>query len=321
MSPGANGALEGVEVLFRDSLSSRQALKPGRGVAWLLLLILAITLALYLLAVILALILNPQDSALSGMYFLNPVATAETIGKLALLISLALVGAYNADIRRPVVWLLVVAQFIAVASLLGLFFVFPPGTVYPEHHAALVPNAILDGIPLCVLFVMALVIRSSADDASIVQDADPQTPASRLVRLLLLVYGIVFSSVAVTAIAARTLLPPASVLASIAGGPDPLLANVITEYLTLGSISFLVCGRSSLRKYFIPVLMLCLTVGAVTSLIGVLQGDTIIVTGENFVVRVTWIMPLRLILDVVALAALIWLRRLQYRIDYQITAL
>ena len=321
MSPGANGALEGVEVLFRDSLSSRQSLKPGRGISWLLLLILAITLTLHLLAVIVVLILNVQEGALPGMFFLNPLATAETISKLVLLISLALVGAYNDDIRRPVVWLLVAAQFIAVGSLLGLFLVFPPGTVYPGHHAALVPNAILDGIPLCVLFVMALTIRSSGDDASIVQDPDPQTPASRLVRLLLLVYGIVFSSVAVTAIAARTLLPQASVLASIAGGPDPLLANVITEYLTLGAICFLVSGRASLRKYFIPVLMLCLTAGVVTSLIGVLQGDTIIVTGDNLVVRVTWIMPLHLILDVVALAALIWLRRLQYRIDYQITAL
>lgn len=320
MNPGPQrtGSLEDVESLFRGSFAPRQALKPGFDLQRLLLLVLAATLGIYLVGLVVVLAIAEHTPFLE-MYFLNPLATLETIGKLTLLISLALIGAYNAGVRREAVILLIIAQLIVVAGLLWLYFAFPASPMFPEHHANLLQNAILDGIPLFVLLMMVLVVPSRQDDSAIIHDM--RSPASKLLSLLLLAYGAVFTALALMTIIGRAVFPPASTLGAAVGGPDPLLVNVVTEYATLGAVSFYLYSRSSLRKYFVPVVVLNLTVGAITSAVFALYGDTVIITRSNVAVRVPWLIPVHLLLSGVALALLLWMRRTQYRVDYQITAL
>ena len=321
MSPGVNNAssLHDVEALFQGSFTSRQSLKPGRDVQRLLLLLLAAVLGLYLLALVTALLANASGTGFLQMFFLNPLATLETIGKLTLLISLSLVGAYNAGVRRDALILLIIAQLTTVAALLWLSLAFPASPGFPDLHAYLLPNAILDGIPLCVLSAMLLTIPSRLTGAGIIQETN--SPASRFLRLLLLVYGVVFLAFTLTIVIFRSVLPVTTGIAAVVGGPDPLLVNIVTEYGTLAALSFFLYRRSSLRKYFLPVLILNLGVGVITSGLFALCGDTAISMGNYMAVRVSWIMPAHLMLSGVALSLLLWLRKLQYRVDYQITAL
>ena len=323
MNDSENGSagLRGVEELFQSSVLPLEALKPGRNAAFVILRALSILFGLYLVAILVGLFVHARDVSVLSIYFLNPLATIESFGKLTLLIALALIAAYNEGVRRAATGLLIVAHVLVVTAALALYATTPDEPFFPDHRSLLLDNVIVDGVLLVVLILLIISIPRQKPDPEFDRYRVRQAGASGLMQIVLLVYGVAFGLVALLVIGARCVLDPLSEVGSVSAWPDPLMVNVVTKYGLLAVMSFYLYRVPSRRRIFLPILIAVLSVAVFSGLIATLWGDTTIITRADLPIRVPWLMTVEVLMNGVALGLLIGVRAMQYRVDFQVTAL
>ena len=92
------------------------------------------------------------------MTYVNPYLAMNTAGKIALMVGLAFVGAYNHRMRWAATLGLGVGHVVSVAASLGFYFVEPPGAPY---RSFLLTSAVVDGA--MVLAFLWILWRSRRD--------------------------------------------------------------------------------------------------------------------------------------------------------------
>src|SRR5438093_7461751 len=148
---------EDKEKLFEKSVLSLNEVKPGHDFGYWFLRAISIAIGSYLVYAIIGVILNARKLPLVEYYVLNPSAAVESFGKLMLLISLSLIGAFNKRIRRQACMLLVVAHIISTAASFWLYFSYPVNPNFPGHHSFLIQSGIIDGVLLLILIILIII--------------------------------------------------------------------------------------------------------------------------------------------------------------------
>jgi choline dehydrogenase-like flavoprotein len=321
LHPAPAPSVDELEKLFKDSIDPLEKTKPRRDFGFLFLRVAGIAFATYLGYVIVCLIVGARDLPLSGVFFLNPIATLNTFGKLSILSALAAAGAFNVRVRRSALAMLALGHLFAVGSSLWLYFAYPGNPLFPADHNFILTSAIVDGVLLALLVVLMFRYPSFDEGNDFVDDIEIQSPAATAMRIVFVTSGIIFSLVLIGAIVGRIIGRPGSLAYTLFGGPDPLVINTITKFGTLAGLSFLLAAKPRLRPYFVPALVVALSFSVIGAFIYTVTGPIAITTPNGSVETVGWYMPVDLLLAVVMLAVMLGVRRMQYHVDYRITSL
>jgi choline dehydrogenase-like flavoprotein len=313
--------LEQVEELFESSVTPRTALKPRRDFGFVFMRIIFFAYGIYFAYMLIGLLVGGKGLPVVGMFFISPPETVNTIMKLTLMITLASVGAFNAGVRREAAILLTIGHSISVGASIWLFFAYPVNPVFPDDHNFLLSSVVGDGLLLVVLLYYVFKPRPEPEDLSRVEDVELRSPASSLLRLFFLVFGILFTVFSIGIVYYRAFGSPEVGRGAVFGGPDPLVSNSLTKYGTLAAFGYFLFAKPALRKYLTPGLVIAFSFSVVAAIIYGLQGTTTLITRRGTIAALPGFMMMHVIVDGAGLMLILGLRRLQYHVDYQIAAL
>src|SRR5882724_8080588 len=313
--------LEQVEELFESSVTPRAALKPRRDFGFVFMRIIFFAYGIYFAYMLIGLLVGGKGLPVVGMFFISPPETVNTIMKLTLMITLASVGAFNAGVRREAAILLTIGHSISVGASIWLFFAYPVNPVFPDDHNFLLSSVVGDGLLLVVLLYYVFKPRPEPEDLNRVEDVELRSPASSLLRLFFLVFGILFTVFSIGIVYYRAFGSPDTGRGAVFGGPDPLVSNSLTKYGTLAAFGYFLFAKPALRKYLTPGLVIAFSFSVVAAMIYGLQGTTTLITRRGTIAALPGFMMMHVIVDGAGLLLILGLRRLQYHVDYQIAAL
>ena len=313
--------LDEVEGFFGDSIIPTDVMKPKRGFGFILMLFIAIAYGAYFAYQIVGLTVDGRDLPIVQMAFLNPPEAINTFGKLTLMLSLALVGAYNAGVRREAAVLLLIGHMISVVGSIWLYFAYPVNPLFAQEKDFLVSTIVADGLLAIALVVPILKRREEQGSLASAEDVELRSPASTLTRYFYLVFGILFSFYFASIVYFRALGDPEASFGAVFGGPDPLVTNSLAKYGTIASLCLLLFARPRMRRFFVPTLSLAFFVTVVATVVYGFQGDTEIVTRLGTTVQLPWFMMLHVVVDGGGLLMILGTRRMQYHVDFHVTGL
>ena len=313
--------MEEVEQLFQTSVTPVQTFKPPRDFSFYFLYIFALVNVVYMAYLCLGLLGGARGLRYLGLFFLNPPETANTFAKMTLMVSVALVGAFNADRRRAAAVLLVIGHAIAVGTQLWLYLAYAPNPLLPDERPYLLTGIISDGVIILLLLYVLVTSRRYVAEENRVEDIELRSPASTIFCGALLGIGLLYTACAIAVVCLRLFVPPTSVLGAVFGGPDPLVSNSVTKYGALALFCIVLRARPTWRTPFMPPLFIALSVGVLAIALYAILGRTTIVTRPGTPVTMTWFPLVQMLIDGGTLALLIGLRRAQYLVDYNITSL
>ncbi|HEV8487406.1 MAG TPA: GMC family oxidoreductase N-terminal domain-containing protein, partial [Blastocatellia bacterium] len=310
-----------VENLFKASVVPLGDLKVKRDFGFLFLRIFVIFNLAFLTLQIVSLIVGARDIGALSRLFVNPPQTANTLAKETLMLSVALVGAFNAHIRREAALVLLIGHVIAVGAQMWVYFGYAPNPFFPADHPYLLTGIIGDSVVILLSLYVVLKGRPQPDDLSRVEDIELRSPASTILKDALLGMGFLCVAYAAVIVCLRLFASPESSLGAVFGGPDPFVTNMLTRYLALATIFFLLFAKASLRKYLLPPAIVALSLGVIVCFIFALMGDTTIITRIGTTAEAPWFFMAQIVIDGGLLVLLLGLRTMQYQVDYQITSL
>ncbi|MBI5471008.1 MAG: GMC family oxidoreductase [Ignavibacteriae bacterium] len=313
-------SLEEETALFRDSVVGVNTMKPRRDFGFYFMRFIFFAYGTYFVYMLIGLMVNGRDLPVVGMFFINPPETINTIMKITLMVSLANLAAFNAGVRREAALLLTIGHLISVGASLGLYFAYPVNPLFPDEQSFLLSSVIGDGALLVVL-VYYLIAPSQDRSLEETVDAEVRSPASSFYRLYFLAFASLFSFFTAAILYFRIAGAPESGLGAVFGGPDPLVSNSLTKYGTLAAFGWFLYKRDDMRRYMAPTLVIAFSFSLLATIIYGLQGSTVLFSRNGVPVTLPWFMVNHLIVDGGGLALLLALRRLQYHVDLQITAL
>jgi choline dehydrogenase-like flavoprotein len=313
--------LEEKKKFFAGAFVAMNRLKPKRDFGFLFLRVVFLAYGIYFCYLVLGLLVNGKDLPLMGMYFLNPAQALNSFAKLLLVLLLANVGAFNPGIRREATIALTLGHLTSVAASLGMYLGYAPNPFFPADHAFLLSSVIADGV--MVVIALFVIFKPGPQPAPVQmrEDLELNSMATTVFRKAVLALGVLWAAYAVFMLGVRIFAAPDSVWAALWGGPDPLVSNSLTKYMTLFALSLYLYNKPGLRKYFVPVIALAFTATVAAALVYSLQGATQIVTPNAKIVAVSGFMPIVLVIEGGILALVLALRRFQYYADYQVTSL
>ncbi len=237
------------------------------------------------------------------------------------MLTLALIAAFNKDVRRPTLAVLAAGHVIAVGAQLWLYIAYAPNPLFPGDREFLLTGIISDAVVILLSVILMLLSPRRKDEKSSPDDLELRSPASTVYKYALFVAGALGLLYAVAITLLRMLAPSQSALGAIFGGPDPLIANSITRYGALAIIFFFAGAKASLRRFLIPPALISLLISAVSTSLFAVFGFTGVTTRAGSIYYAGRFMWAQAILDGGLFAAIVLLRRMQYQVDYQITSL
>jgi choline dehydrogenase-like flavoprotein len=318
--------------LFNEKWSGEAVLKPKRDIFFYLFRILGFGYLIYLVILVLGLLgpgAWPKKSVapLICMTYLNPALAINTYFKIILMIILAFTSAYNKSLRFYACIALLTGH--AVSTSYSLVFHFVKSLQASDPTSFLLVSAGLDG-SLIIFFVWAAIKFN--------RDADPFSPEkdfplnfSTPLTLLEWLYKFLFAGfflLVVGIVMIRILTDGYSGIGAVYGSPDPMIGNTVTLYSTLAVICYLLIKRERLRQHFFNALTVPLIFGAITATIWIIMGGLLhkgvwihIRHDKNTVVQVDWYFVLYAVLNMGIVAALVFFRRLYYKVDYSVNTI
>lgn len=308
---------------FAGAVDPPRAMKPKRDFGFAIMICIALAYGGFFSYLMVVLATDARTLPGAHMFFVNPTQTVNSFMKLLLMASLSLVGAYNVRIRRPVAILLIVGHMVSVIAS-GIFYIRRPSDlVYPEDPGFLMSSLIADGV--IVLFLLVPLLRGRRDskrhDLTLSADALVRSPASVLQRAVYIALATVYGLTFVSILIGRFVLLPETDLGAINSGPDPLISNSLTKYLTLCAIFSMMSRRTRMRRFLEPSVVFGLSVTILGTVLFGLQGTTEIVMRDGPPHAVGWYMMVVLACDGLTLATMLWLRRFRYHTELQVSAL
>jgi hypothetical protein len=319
---------EQYRTLFSSQWSDEDVPKPERDLVFYLLRILGFGYLIYLMVLLLGLL---GDGAWPGgigdlikMTYRNPALAINTYFKITLMIILAFTAAYNKSLRYYACIGLLAGH--VTSTVYSLIFHFSRSLDTSDPTGFLLTSAIMDG-SLIVLFVW-WIVRYKKDAADFAPEKDFPAYFSTPLTLMSYLYKamcIIFSAFVIGIVWVRVSTRGDHGLAAVFGSPDPMIGNTVTLYATLAVISFLLIKRERLRQHFFNALTVPLIFGAMTAvawiIIGDIRGGVLIQTRHNGYVTVDWYFVLYAVLNLAIVAAMVFCRRLYYRVDYSVNTL
>jgi len=320
-APKGLPTLEEKKRFFESAFVPLNRLKPKRDFGFLFLRIVFLAYGIYFCYLVLGLLVNGKDLPLMSMYFINPAQALNSFAKLLLVLLLANVGAFNRGVRREATAALTLGHLTSVAASLWMYLGYAPNPNFPAYHAFLLSSVLADGV--MVLAALFVIFKPSSQPAPVHlrEDLELNSIATTIFSGAVLALGILWAAYVVFMVCTRIFAAPDSLCGALWGGPDPLVSNSLTKYVTLFGLSLYLYKKASLRKYFVPVIVLAFSVTVIAAFIYSLHGATMIVTPNTKIVAVPGFMPIMLIVEGGVLALLLALRRFKYYADYQVTSL
>src|SRR5215831_14571425 len=321
MSLFGNPRQADLESFFQSSVESASDFKPKRDFGFYILEIFFLFNLSYLGFMAVGIMLGARDVSALGRLFLNPAETITTFSKMTLMLSLALIGAYNARIRREAATVLAIGHVIAVTAQLWLYLGYRPNPLYPDDTPYLLAGIIGDGIVALLFVYLAVKPRPASDNQPAAQVVDLQSPVSTFYRLWLLAAGILYAGFAAAIVLIRGLAEPESGLGAVFGSPDPLVSNSIVRCGTIALLCFFLSCNPRIRKYLTAPLVYALGVSIAGCFVMALLGQTAIVTRSGGKAEGAWFLILQIAIDGTVLFLTLGVRKLQYQVDYRVTSL
>lgn len=312
--------IDEVERLFENSVTPVEKFKVKRGFGFFFMRFIVFAYGIYFVYQIVGLLVSGKGLPLLSIFFLNPTETLNTFMKITLMLSLATVGAFNADVRREASILLLIGHAFSVGASLWLYLAYPVNPLYPDHHNLLLSSVAGDGVLIVVLIGLIIKLKPYKSEMGI-EDIELRSPASTLLRGFFLVFGCIFTIYTIGIVVSRITGDPESGLGAVFGNPDPLVSNSVTKYGTVAALSLFLFKNPAVRRFFMPTLVTAFMVTVIGTIAFGLQGDTVMITRVGTVAILPWFMMFHIIVDGGALVLMLALRRLQYHVDYQVTSL
>ncbi len=308
---------------FPDDWSKESLVKPVRDAGYWILRLLGFGYLGYLLVLVVgAFGSTPFPTEVRGlidMTYKNPALAMNTFGKVGVMVLLAFAGAYNTKLRWHATLVMAIGHAISTMASLGFYAIDAPGSEYRDF---LLTSAIVDGV-MVALFIYIL-IRWKGEAANFARPQDFPDYYSLPSFLSKWFFYLIMSGSWLMVIAALyfRLVKSGSVFDAVYGYPDPILANTITCYGTMGLIALLLATRERLRDHFTGILLFPLAAGAFACVCWFLVHPSILieVSGSEPVEFDQYFVAYLAGNSIIA-AALITFRRMYYRVEYLVTTL
>lgn len=326
--------LQQQEALFPDEWTNEVVAKPVRDAGFWVLRLVGLGYFAYLVFCLIGLLGSSpwpeQARMLIDMTYQNKALAINTFSKLSLMVLLAFIGAYNRNVRFYSTLGLLAGHLASTLASLAFYFYDPPGnypgTNLPTYRDFLLTSALVDGV--MVLAFIWILARSRADSrmfAPRIGFSDYVTLPDQLAKMLLSAIALLLGLMIPGFVLFRVLGDGVTGLAAVFGYPDPQLCNTITMLATMTVVALLVARREKLRDYLVPVLVLGFVITLIgkagfVAVAGMLDKNGI-VTRTGLSVTVDWYFVSAALLDAVAIALIIGVRKMYYNIDYVINAL
>jgi hypothetical protein len=313
--------------LFKKEWSSEAIARPKRDLAFYILRILGFSYLAYLFILILGLAGSlPWQAGIKNlidMTYTNPALAINTYFKIALMIMLTFIGAYNRSLRFYACSALLCGH--AVSTIYSLIFHFCK-PLQANNSDFLLVSAITDGVMIVIFLWILLKYKKDAAAYTPVNDfpIDFSVPMS-LMQNLYKVLGWGFILLTVFIVYVRIFTSGSYGIPAVFGNPDPMVGNTVTLYSTLALILFFLVKRDKLREHFFNTLIVPLVAGAITALlwiiIGGITGGVFIHTRLNTVVAADWYFVLFAALNILNITLLVSFRKMYYNVDCAINTL
>ncbi|MEK7728505.1 MAG: hypothetical protein AAB354_08835 [candidate division KSB1 bacterium] len=295
---------------FKKFSATAKPLAAKRDFGFFYLRVVFLGYGIYFCYLVTAILVNGRDLPVMAMYFLNPAQTLNTFAKLILMLSVANVGAFNQNIRREAVIAVGIGHAVSVGASLWFYLGFPPNPVFPEHHPFMLASIIADGL-IVVIAPFLIFIRPTLARKSIAEEFESRAHPSILNRKIYLILGVMWLLYSLVMAWLRLSADPNAMLGAIFSGPDPLVSNSLTKYITLVTLGLLLFANPAVRKYFLTVLAVAFSVTVLAGLFYSLQGSTMIITRTGGFVTVPGIIALQLLVEGGILLLVLRLRRIE----------
>lgn len=257
------------------------------------------------------------------MTYENAAIAINTYMKLVLMAMLAMIGAYNKELRYHTSLGLLVGHMMSTVASLFFYFYDAPGTPYRDF---LLTSAIIDTV-LGAAFVYVMFAHKGDAKRYAIQKEFPEfySIANRFTVNFFYAFG-VFSALMVGLVVALRLLGSGdSGWSALYGFPDPQICNTLTKFATLCFLSFLLARREKLRRKLYSALIssyaISVVMGMAWLIIGGMFSSIDITTRNGGTTQLDWYFMLNVAMDSAVVLALLGLRRMYYNMEYSITSL
>lgn len=313
--------------LFPTGWTLEAVKKPKHDFSFYFLRLLGLGYAAYLIVILIgALGTSPWPAEIAELIqqsYENPALTIDTFIKISLMASLALIAAYNVNLRWHCAMLLLAGHLVSTAASVGFYVYNPPGTPYRDF---LLISAIVD-VALSGLFVY-IMIRYRAYAAQFKRDKEFPVFYSlphRLTTISFNTFGGVLALIVLATVALRLFADGSQGWGAIFGFPDPQVANSLTKHATLSLLIFLLARRESLREHLLGIVTLAYAVSVIASatwlLLGDMFADVTVNTRDGSSILIDWYFMLVVVIDGFVLLMLFALRKMFYNVEYTVSAL
>lgn len=318
--------------LFKPAWSDEEIKRPARGLGFTVLRLLGFGYLAYLSVLVLGLMgSSPWPKALGtliDMTYKNPALAINTYFKIALMVMLTFLAAYNRSLRYYACAGLLVGHLLSTVYSLSFYFA---KDLHASDSGFLLTSAIVDGGMIVIFFFVMQACRKERGEYA--PDNDMPAHFSTPLSLQNVLYKVLAAGFAVFALAIvlyRVVDEGRYGFGAIFGFPDPMVGNTVTLYGTLSLLAFLQVKRRKLRDAFFNPLLVPLFFGSAVALLWVIAGDArggwvqtrhVNENGEPVKVPAYWYFILFACFNLLVSYLLIASRTLLYRIDYAINAL
>lgn len=318
---------EQYNALFRKEWTDERIDKPAHDWSFYFLRILGLAYITYFLIAIVGAfgqnIFPGKLGTLIQMMYANVPLAINSYGKLSIMALLAMIGAYNRELRFHTSILLLVGHLTSTVATFSLYLVDAPTTPY---RAFLSTSAIVDLLLSVGLTIIIFQFKGEATRYKI-QKEFPEfySLANRLTVMTFQAIGILFLAAIPMMLLFRFLANGENGFGAVYGFPDPVLCNSLAKNLTLGFLCLMVARREELRNMLYPVLLTACTVSMLSSiawlLFGSLSHPIVILTRNGTAATADWYFMLNVAVDSLLLSTLLGVRRMFYNVEYSITCL
>ncbi|MVM39350.1 hypothetical protein GO730_20215 [Spirosoma sp. HMF3257] len=246
----------------------------------------------------------------------NPFLALCTMAKLAFMIRLAFMGAYNVYLRWYTTLALLIGHAVSVASSLLFYFIG-----HNPYRNFLLLSAIIDGLMVVAFFWIisrSKPVRYQFEKAVVFQDI-ASIPATLLQKTFWLT-GALAVAMIIVAFWCHFQLNPSTPIGVLFHGPEPTLGNAVTMYSVIGLLCFLIARNESLRDFFVGTLLMGYLIRIIGALGWLIVAKVYVSQPGGADVSIQSLFTLSLVINISLSAILTAFRRLYYNVEFTITS-
>ncbi|HET6510556.1 MAG TPA: GMC family oxidoreductase N-terminal domain-containing protein, partial [Candidatus Kapabacteria bacterium] len=263
-----------------------------------------------------------QLAQMVRMSYENVPLAINTYIKLVIMGLLAMIGAYNKELRYHTALALLVGHMMSTVASLFFYFYDPVGTPYRDF---LMTSAIVDTV-LGAAFVFVMIKHKADAKRYEIQKEFPEfySIGNRLTVNFFKIFGASTAAIVAGVFALRMFTDGTSGWGAVYGFPDPQVCNTLTKYATLSFIAFMIARREKLRRKLYSVLIGAYGTSVITSIAWAMAGMFVSVdvsTRGGGTTQLDWYLMLNVAMDAGILFMLVGLRRMYYNMEYSVSSL